>query len=120
MTHSLSTPDLDLARRVLTPVPYAARFSVGRLRPPVGVMPGTVRSLHELHLLLTPDDRSLPGVNLTALPGWIADVVGDPELAEAVRLAVGQAGSYVEGCVQTFALVGARLEQARTTTGVRP
>ena len=45
------------------------------------MLPGDVRSLRELHLLLTPDVRSLPGVNLDALADWVEEVIGDSELA---------------------------------------
>lgn len=113
----MAIPDEALARRILAAVPYAERFPAGRLRPPVGIMPGTVRSLPELHLFLAPDDRTLPGVNLTALADWIENAVGDPELARELRTKTANAASYVEGCLMTYELVGARLVQARAAVG---
>jgi len=113
----MTIPDEALARRILAAVPYKDRFPAGRLRPPVGILPGTVRSLHELHLLLTPDDRSLPGVNLSALADWVEKAVGDGELARKLRTDTANAASYVEGCLKTYELVGARLVQARTAVG---
>jgi hypothetical protein len=52
MNESLSQPSESLSRKILSPVPYKARYPAGRLKPPVGIMPGDVRSLPELHLFL--------------------------------------------------------------------
>ena len=117
MTTLLPLPDAAQARRLLATVPYGERFPAGRLRPPVGIIPGTIRSLSELHRLLEPDVQSLPGINLTALPEWIARTVGDPELAGAVRSVTGEAASYVARCLAVHDLVGRRLTQARTVAG---
>lgn len=117
MNAPMVIPDEALARRILAAVPYGERFPAGRLRPPVGIMPGTVRSLPELHLFLTPDDRTLPGVNLTTLADWIEKTVGDMELARELRTKTANAANYVEGCLETYELVGARLVQARAAVG---
>jgi hypothetical protein len=82
------------------------------LKPPIGMLQGNVRSLKEVYLLLTPDEQSLPGINLTALADWTENVIGDTQLAHDVRKAVRDAGSYVEGCIRVHTLVGYRLEQA--------
>jgi hypothetical protein len=79
----------------------------------VGILPGDVRSLPELHLFLAPDEASLPGINLKALPEWIEASIGDKELAEAIRAIVDTAAIYVEGCVRVYEFVGYRLDQAR-------
>ena len=114
MNHDMTPPDVELARRLLASVPYAHRLPAGRLRPPVGIIPGDLRSLEEVYHHLAPDDRSLPGVNLTALSEWIDRAVGDSELAEAIRTVTGEGVSYVEGCLKVYELVGIRLAQART------
>jgi hypothetical protein len=98
------------------PVPYRDRFPAGRLKPPVGIMPGDVRSLPELHGFLTPDERTLPGVNLGKLAAWVERVIGDRELAERLAEDVAAAGTYVEGCLRVRERVGQRLEQAREVT----
>ncbi|NTU60584.1 MAG: hypothetical protein HGA98_05960 [Deltaproteobacteria bacterium] len=109
-------PAQALALRLLAPVPYAQRFPAGRLRPPVGVTPGDVRSLPELHRFLAPSDESLPGLDLAKLPGWVGRVVGDPELSARLEAAVGDAACYVEACLRVHELVGERLEQARVAS----
>lgn len=113
MKHSLSQPNADLSVRLLSQVSFKERFPAGRLKPPIGIMPGNVRSLSELHLLLAPDDASLPGINLKTLPEWIKTNFGDSELAEAIRAVAESAPNYVESCLGVYEIVGYRLEQAR-------
>ncbi|SHJ65866.1 hypothetical protein SAMN02745165_02858 [Malonomonas rubra DSM 5091] len=113
MKHSLSQPSAALSARLVSQVSFKERFPAGRLKPPVGLMPGNVRSLSDLHLLLAPDDASLPGINLTALPAWIESSFGDNELAEAIRAAADAAPNYAESCLAVYDVVGWRLEQAR-------
>ena len=117
MMRHFAQPSEELSRRLLGTVPYRDRLPAGRLMPPVGIIPGHVRSLRELHLLLTPDARSLPGLSLTALADWVERIIGDLELAQALRNATENAGSYAEGCLTVYELVGLRLQQAREATG---
>lgn len=115
MTYRLSQPGKSLSRKILSPVPFKERFPAGRLKPPVGILPGDVRSLPELHLFLEPDDASLPGINLKALPEWIEASIGDRELAASIQTIVDQPVNYVEDCVKVYEVVGVRLDQARKT-----
>ncbi len=117
MTYRFTPPSEELSHRLLGTVPYRNRLPAGRLMPPVGMLRGDVRSLHELRLLLTPDVRSLAGINLNALAEWVKEVIGDSELAHALRNATEKAGSYVEGCLNVYELVGLRLQQAREVAG---
>jgi hypothetical protein len=72
-----------------------------------------VRSLRELHLLLEPDARSLPGVNLQALAHWIRRVLDDEDFALATAQVVERSESYAEACALLWELVGHRLDQAQ-------
>ncbi len=117
MSHQMNLPDRELSRRLLSAVPYRDRLPAGRLMPPVGMLRGDVRSLEELYLLLAPDVQSLPGVNLGALMVWVERVIGDRELANALRKTTENAASYVEGCLKVYELVGRRLAQAREVAG---
>lgn len=117
MSQPIMPPNKELSRTLLDSVPYKDRLPAGRLLPPVGIIPGHVRSLHELHLLLTPDVQSLPGINLNALADWIGKIIGDGELADAVRAVTRDAESYAESCLKVYELVGLRLEQAREIAG---
>ena len=115
MTAPLPAPTPQLARRILATCPYVDRLPAGRFTPRLGIARGTVRGLPELHLYLAPDDRTLPALNLERLADWIDAVVADADLAQATRHAARAADSYVNACIATHALVGARVEQARTT-----
>ena len=69
----------------------------------MGIIPGDVRSLSELHLFLAPDDASsFPGINLKRLPDWIEASIGDGELAASVRTIVDQSVNYVEDCLKVY------------------
>ncbi len=111
--HHFSQPSEALSHKILGSVPYKNRLPAGRLKPPLGIIPGDVRSLRELHLFLAPDDASLPGINLKALPEWIGGSIGDKELAESIQAIVHAPLSYVEGCMKVYEVVGYRLDQAR-------
>ncbi len=115
MKPDLPLPGRDVARRLLHAVPYEKRLSVGRLMPPVGMLREDVRSLAELHLLLTPDTRSLPGIHLKRLATWVKAVIGDEDFARVIEQVTENAGSYAEACVSLYGLVGHRLDQARAT-----
>jgi len=115
VTYHFSQPGKSLSFKILSPVPFRERFPAGRLKPPVGIMPGDVRSLSELHLFLEPDNASLPGINLKCLPDWIEASVGDGELAASVREIVDQSVNYVADCLKVYEVVGVRLDQARKT-----
>jgi len=113
MSHEKSLPGKELAQRIMGVVSYKDRLPAGRLRPPVGMLQGDVRSLKEVYLLLTPDEQSLPGISLTALADWTERTIGDTKLACDIREAVQNAGSYVESCMKIYTLVEQRLEQAQ-------
>jgi len=117
MNNHVPPPDEEVSRRLLGTVSYRDRLSAGRLMPPVGMLREDVRSLKELHLLLTPDARSLPGVNLDALAEWVRRTLGDDDLAHIVKSISNSAESYAEACLALFELVGLRLEQARQVLG---
>lgn len=118
MSTRLEPPAGELARRILATVGYKDRLLAGRLTGRLGITRGSVRGLPELHLYLTPDDRTLPAVNLERLADWIETVVADEVLAREVRRAAGVAPSYVDACQATYAIVGERVAQARRALDV--
>ena len=113
MSVLLSPPTGELARRILGKVAYQDRLPAGRLAPRLGITRGSVRGLPELHLYLTPDDRTLPALSLERLAEWVERIIADGELAGRIRAAVGASASYVDGCIRVHELVGQRLQQAR-------
>ncbi len=117
MSALLAPPTGELARRILASVSYTDRILAGRLTPRLGIMRGSVRGLPELHLYLTPDDSTLPAINLERLADWIEQVIADVDLAREVRSTAAAAGSYVDACMAMHPLVGSRLAQAREVIG---
>ena len=109
----LPPPDAALARRLLAPVAWDDRLTVGRLRPPVGLLPSEVRGLVDLELFLAPDEAWLPGVDQGAMAAWVERVLGDAALAGALREACAAAPNFVDGCVRCYLMVRARAAQAR-------
>jgi len=120
MNAALPQPTAELAGRILSTCSYADRLPAGRFTARVGIMRGTIRSVPELHLYLTADERSLPAVSFERLADWMERVVADVELAAATRAASRSAGSYVDTCIAVHALVADRLKQARSVLGQAP
>ena len=108
---ALAPPDAVLAARLLQRVPFRDRLPAGRFRPPVGIMPGDIRSLSGLFLHLAPAPNSLPGVNLSRLSEWVRNVLGDTSLAIAIRDAVDASSCHVDRCMRVYELVALRLAQ---------
>jgi len=117
---SFAPPEPALAARLLQRVAFGDRLPAGRLRPPVGIIPGDIRSLSSLFLHLAPQPNSLPGVNLARLEDWVRDVLGDAALSDAIREAVGASQSHVDGCLRVYELVAVRLAQAEAVAAGTP
>jgi hypothetical protein len=117
MNNDLAPPSPDLARKLLTTVPYRDRLTACRLMEPVGVLQDSIRSLREAYLHLLPDARTLPAVNLPSLAAWVEKVLGDVELAEELQRISCEGKSYVEACVRSCEQIEARLVQAQAVAG---
>jgi hypothetical protein len=105
--------DRETAARILARVPYASRFPIGCLVPPVGLLQSSVRSLSELELAMRPEDRSLVGVHLERLAAWIESEIGDPAGAAAVREAASLAPCYADACEAIQRVIAERVASAR-------
>jgi len=118
MSIDLLLPSEEVARKLLEKVPYANRLPAGRLVMTVGLQQSHVRSLQEVHALLSPDASSLPAISLAALADWVDHIVGDVDLSEALRQVMRDALSYVDSCVQACDQIGDRLAQAHQVAGL--
>jgi len=105
------------ARALFSRVAHADRLSAGRLQPPVGLLPGPVRSVAELHMLLTPESRGMPAVDPDTLVAWIRSVIGDEDLAAALADIFATSDCYAEGCRASHRLLGERLHEAQHLLG---
>jgi hypothetical protein len=117
---TIAPPEPALAARLLQRVAFRDRLPAGRFRPPVGLIPGDIRSLSSLFLHLAPQPNSLPGVSLVRLPDWVRDVLGDAALADAIRETVSASQSHVDGCLRVYELVAIRLTQAEAVAAGGP
>lgn len=112
-TPAMTPIDAETAARILARVPYTSRFPIGCLVPPVGLLQSSVRSLGELELAMRPEDRSLVGVHLERLADWIANAIGDPAGAAAVREAASLAPCYADACEAIQRVIAERVAGAR-------
>ena len=101
------------ASSILARVSYRDRLRVGRLRWPSGYLPTPVRSLHEVHITLMTDDKSLPAIHFPTLAEWVESVIGDPDFARTVEACGSSNASYADQCRELLALLGERLEHLR-------
>ena len=114
MNYEFSTPSPEQASAILSMVPYRERLKAGRMRLPSGFMATPVRSLHEVHITLMMDEKSMPAIDLPSLSVWVNKVVGDRELARVIdACALDDGNSYVERCRKLHKIVGMRLTQLR-------
>jgi len=100
------------ARRILAPVPYNERLTVGRMFMPSGIHRELLGSMGEVHCFLTPCSKSLPAVDFGRLADWIETTLQDVLTAELLRKISEKSGSYVDTCKAIYELLGARIEEA--------
>ena len=119
INYELSTPSPEQASVILSMVPYRERLKVGRMRMPSGFVAMPVRSLHEVHITLIMDEKSMPAIYFPSLSVWVEEVVGDRELAEVIdACALDEDNSYVDRCRKLHKIIGMRLAQLREIADV--
>lgn len=113
MSTTLPPPSPSTCARMLAVVPWADRLRAGRMKPPIGLIKNDVRSLQELELLLEPAPSTLPGLDFASAAAWVETVIGDTELAAAMREEAACDASYVQRCLGLHAIVRRRVAQVR-------
>ena len=138
---TLGAPSQELCVKLLCRVPLQQGLMVQEFRQTAGVALNRARSLEEVAGFLakctvghSQDEALVRGggvfvgyVSLHALKTWIADVLGDEELALAIESELGQepgsrllediAGYFRQHAPAVRALLEQRLEQCRAATG---
>ena len=109
----MSRPTRSQAEKILAEVPFQDRLKAVRMSMPSGMHPADMRSLEEVGWFLEPMRRSLPGLKLEILAGWIETHLGDRETAEAIRKIEKNSPSLAEAYRQTWELVDARVREVR-------
>ena len=107
---TLSTPNEDLAARVLREVDYPQRLVGYRMRERLGAIPVSLYSFEEVvHLL----GDKCPYVNLQRLEEWIATVTQDSELAVAIARVTQEETNDRDRLSRIGPLMGERLCQCK-------
>lgn len=123
---NLSEPSREVATSLLRRVSYDERLMGFKLNAMAGQVPQELYSLedavHFLHvdpfeLLLGPGGQGqVRYVDLPLLSRWVAEVLGDGELAEAIREAAAQEEVYGKQVGPVRDLLAQRLQQCLAAT----
>jgi hypothetical protein len=107
---TLSTPDEQLAARVLREVGFEERLVGYRLRERTGPMPSSLYSFEEVvHLL----GDKCPYVSLERLEQWVDSVTEDAELAAAIAKVIEEETNDRDRMLRVKTLMGERLCQCK-------
>jgi hypothetical protein len=107
---TLSTPDEQLAARVLREVDFEERLVGYRLRERTGPMPSSLYSFEEVvHLL----GDKCPYVCLERLEQWVDSVTEDAELAAAIANVIDEETNDRDRMLRVKTLMGERLCQCK-------
>ena len=115
MKHVFSTPTTEAAAKFLSRVPYRQRLMMGRMNWPSGWISTPARSLNEVYLGLQVESKRVPSLLVPELIAWVDEVVGDHELAQALRTC--ECGSHLDHCSELQEIIGVRLAQLRGIAG---
>ena len=110
----LKKPGAALAAKVLSEVGFEHRLVGYRLSPRTGPMAVPMYSLKEVvNLLAGPHPR----MDLGALADWVAEALGDEDLAQAMRAALKKGKHNEDRTRRVHDLMALRLDQCRRQTG---
>jgi len=107
---TLSTPDEQLASRVLREVGFDQRLVGYRMRERTGPIPASLYSFEEVVHLLS--DQS-PYVSLDRLQQWVETVTEDSELAAAIASVTEEETNDRDRMQRVGTLLGERLCQCK-------
>ena len=110
---NLTAPSRELALRVLHEVGFDDRLMGGSLHLRGGVRKFSLYSLEEVFMLLR---EPHPQVDLDRLENWVRTVIHDRELADRIKVAIGQKATGQDALPLIRDLVGLRLIQCKQLT----
>ena len=128
MAVKLSDVSRELATRLLSEVEFEDRLTGWQMRQMSGSEQRFIYGFQEaLEFMRVSEFEELyscgPGgsigyLDFEELTKWIAEVLGDRELAEAISEVTAGTSSYSEGVAEARALMEGRLRQCRQTLGL--
>ena len=124
---SLTEPSRDVALRVVGEVGFEDRLLGVKMRPMVGNQEHFIYSVKEVieflrmepvEDLLTPGSRSYVGyIDLQVLKNWMAEVIRDQGLAEAIENALEIKDNFKDQVAEIKALIADRFNQCVALLG---
>jgi hypothetical protein len=116
--YDFSSPTAKQAAKILSRVPEDKLLRTGTMYWPRGFTEMPAFRLNDVYVGLAGDAKTFPAFNFPALIKWIDEVIGDPELAQAVETCSEKTRlSYMEQCKEIRIVIGARLTQLRALAG---
>jgi hypothetical protein len=109
-------PTKELAKRILGEVDFQDRLIGHRMRKRMGPVPVSLYSFGEVVGLLT---EAFPQMDLDDLSMWVAEKIGDRELAWAIEEIGRKEMDDPEKLLHIRGLMAARLSQSRRVAGRR-
>lgn len=119
----LQQPSPELAKQILSDVSYENRLTAYKMRHGPGPQRRRLYSLEEASEFLSIDNAdtlqqlggkgSVADVDFVKLQNWIADVIGDQELATAINHEIADADCYREQLQRIQPLLESRVEQSK-------
>lgn len=110
----LPPPDQTLAKRALAEVDFDRRLCGYIVHERTGPILRPLYSLAEVYALLS---HPFPHLPLEDLCRWLAEVIEDQELAQAVAITAAGAGTEAQRMKQIREIIGERLTQCRQLLG---
>jgi hypothetical protein len=107
---NLSAPSRELVLLISREVDFKDRLIGSNLHERAGVKTISLYSLHELYMLL---NKPYPQIDLNKIEHWVRMVIKDEELAERIKMVIGQPENDFDKLLQIRDLVGVRLTQCR-------
>lgn len=124
----LQQPSPELARQILSDVPYEDRLTAYKMRHGPGPQRRRLYSLEETSEFLSIDDGdtlqqlggkgSVTDIDFVELQDWVAEVIGDQELAAAIHNEIVDADCYREKLQRIQPLLKLRVEQSKKVVNI--
>ena len=106
------------ARYLLRELPFDDWLMVSVVFPPRTIAKKRMRNLEELALMLVPNEKMYPSVELDKVAKWIEEKVGDTALAKVLTSIVeDEKLNYFQKCIAFHESVSKRCETLRATIG---
>ena len=106
--------DTTTAQHLLRELDFDDWLMAGVIFPPKTTTKKRMKKLEDLEILLEPNEKMFPSVNLQVVAEWIEHKIGDASLAkELYDIDAQEDLSYLQKCLASHAAVTKRCEELR-------